>query len=309
MEGFSSSLSPESYRITLAFLLLAALISFYYFVRDWRRWHLIKDTPTARLRSVHQGYVELEGKGKSSPDHPIFSPLSNHRCLWYHSTVERKETILEQKRTRIEWKILYQHTSDQPFLLDDGTGTCLVDPKDAEITSNEKLIWHGDTEWPTRTQVLDNDSAIVAMTKRYRYSEQLILPGQRLYILGTLQTQSPATEKSVQQIARDLLNHWKQDQQQLLENFDTNQDGEIDQVEWEAARKQAFSQARTIHKQLQHQPDVHQVSCPKNGSRPFIISVHPQTALIARYRRHALFMLAISLGMIGCTIWLWHTHG
>lgn len=293
----------------LFFLVLAALISFYYFARDWKRWHLIKDTPTARLRSAHQGYIELEGKGKSPSNQPIFAPLSNHQCIWYHSLVERKETILEQKRTRTEWKILYQHTSDQSFMLDDGTGTCLVNPEGAEITSNEKLIWHGNTEWPTRTRVLDSASAIVALTSRYRYSERLILPGQQLYILGHLQTRSPATEQSVQNIARDLLCDWKQDRQQLLERFDSNRDGEIDQAEWEIARKTARSQARTLHQQLLHEPEIHQVSSPENGRRPFIISVHPQTALIHKYRRHALFMLTVSLGMMSCAVWLLRVHG
>lgn len=301
--------SPEEYGFVLFILSLAALISFYYFVRDWKRWHLIKDTPTARLRSAHQGYIELAGKGKPVPDQPIFSPLSNHRCIWYHSMIEHKEVVLGEKRTRTKWEILYQHTSDQAFLLDDGTGSCLVNPKNAEITSNEKLIWHGDTEWPTRTQVLDNDSAIVAMTKRYRYSEQLILPGQQLYILGYLHTRSPATEQSVQNITRDLLDDWKQNQQQLLECFDTNQDGEIDQAEWEIAREAAQSQARTLHQQLLHELEIHHISRLEDDRRPFIISVHPQTELIRKYRRHALFMLTVSLGMMGCAAWLLRVHG
>ncbi len=309
MEEFSSSLSPEEYGLTLILLLLAAVTSFYYFTRDWKRWHLIQDTPTARLRSAHQGYIELEGKGKSPPDQPIYAPLSNHQCIWYHSLVERKETILEQKHTRTEWKILYQHTSDQSFMLDDGTGTCLINPEGAEITSNEKLIWHGNTEWPTRTQVLDSASAIVALTSRYRYSERLILPGQRLYILGHLQTRSPATEQSVQNITRDLLSDWKQDREQLLERFDSNRDGEIDQAEWEIAREAAQSQARTLHQQLLHELEIHHISRLEDDRRPFIISVHPQTELIRKYRRHALFMLTVSLGMMGCAAWLLRVHG
>jgi len=309
MAEFPFNLSPEEYGFMLFFLLLAALLSFYYFSRDWKRWRVIQDTPTARLRSAHQGYIELEGKGKSRPDHPIFAPLSNHQCLWYHSLVERKETVLGQKRTRTEWKILYQHTSDQSFLLDDGTGICLVNPEGAEITSNEKLVWHGNTEWPARTRVLDNDSAIVAMTSRYRYSEQLILPGQRLYILGHLQTRAPGTEQSARDIVRDLLSDWKQDRQQLLERFDANRDGEIDLAEWAVAREAARVQAHDLHQQRQNEPEVNHVDKPDNNRRPYIISVHPQTELIRKYRRHALFMLTISLGMTGCMIWLLRAYG
>lgn len=302
------SFTPEEYGFTLIILILAALTGFYYFIREWKRWHLIKDTPTARLRSVHQGYIELEGKGKSLSDQPVFAPLSNHKCLWYHSLIERKETILEQKRTRTEWKVLYRSTSNHSFLLDDGTGICLVNPEDAEIIGNEKLVWHGNTEWPVRTGILSNGSAIVALTSRYRYTEQLILPGQHLYIIGHLQTRSPATERSVRDIARDLLSDWKQNQQQLLKRFDTNRDGEVNLAEWETAREVAFSQAQIIHRQLLHETETHHISRTVNDRRPFIISVHPQTELIRKYRRNALFMLTASLGVMSCAIWLLHVH-
>ncbi|MCC6915981.1 GIDE domain-containing protein [Nitrosomonas sp.] len=306
---FIHSLTPEEYGFTLAALLLAAFTGFYCFTRAWKRWHLIQDTPTARLRSAHQGYIELEGRGRALPDRPIFAPLSNHECLWYHSLIECKETLLEQKRTRTEWKVLYQNTSSHAFLLDDGTGTCVVDPEAAEIISNEKIIWHGNTEWPTRTGVLDNDSAIVALASRYRYTERLILPGQRLYLIGHLQTRSPATEKSVHDITRDLLSDWKLDREQLLERFDSNQDGEIDQAEWEVARREAFAQAQTTHQQLQQATEVNYLSMPEDKERPFIISVHPQTELIRNYRRTALIALAACFGVAGCIVWLLHVHG
>ena len=303
------SLDPEEYGFTLVFLIVAALIVFYCFIREWKRWHLIKDMPTARLRSAHQGYIELEGKGRSVADQPVFAPLSNHECLWYHSRIERKETILEQKRSRVEWKILYQHTSSNSFLLDDGTGTCLVNPEGAEITSNEKLVWHGNTEWPARTKILDNDSTIVALASRYRYTEQLILPGQRLYLIGQLQTGSPAMEQPVREIARNLISDWKLDQQQLLERFDTNRDGEIDQAEWEVVRATALSQAQALHEQLLQEPEIHHVFRPKDDRRPFIISTHPQTELIRQYRRNALIALAAFLGITGCAIWLSQVYG
>ena len=302
------NLTPEAYGFTLVILMLATPACFYCFIRAWKRWHLIKDMPTARLRSAHQGYIELEGKGKSLPDQPVFAPLSNHECLWYHSLIEHKETILEQKRTRTEWKILYRNTSNHSFLLDDGTGIGQINPEDAEIISNKKLVWYGNTEWPARTGILSNGSAIVGLASRYRYTEQLILPGQRLYIIGHLQTRSPATERSVRNIARDLLSDWKQDKQKLLERFDTNQDGEIDLAEWEIAREAALSQAQTIHQQLLHETEIHHISMPRDGRYPFIISVRPQAELIRKYRCHALIALAGCFSMTGCILWLLYAH-
>ncbi|BBL34897.1 hypothetical protein Nstercoris_01148 [Nitrosomonas stercoris] len=302
-------LSPEEYGFVLFSVLLVVLMSFYYFVRALRRWRLIQNIPTARLRSVPQGQVELEGQGRFSQDRPIFAPLSNHQCVWYHSLIEGRETVMGRKRTRTEWKILYQRTSDQPFLLDDGTGTCLINPVGADIISNEKLIWYGNTEWPSHTQILDSGSAIVGMSKHYRYSEQLILPGQKLYVLGHLQTRSAATDRSARTIMIDLLADWKQNWQQLLKRFDANQDGEIDQAEWEKARIAAWQEAQETYQKLQTEPAVHHVFCPKDKHRPFIISVRPQAELIKKYRYQTFILLTLSSGLMSCMLWLIHTHG
>lgn len=309
MESISPSFLSDQYELILIVSILAALASFYYFMREWKRWHLIQDTPTARLRSAHQGYVELEGQGRFSPDHPIYAPLSNHECIWYHSLIECKQTILHKQRPRTEWKILYQHTSDQSFLLDDGTGTCLVNPKGAEIISNEKLVWYGNTEWPTRTKILESGSTIMALASHYRYSERLILPGQYLYVIGHLKTHAPATEQSIRDITRDLISNWKQNTQQLLERFDTNQDGEIDQAEWEVARQTAQSRAQAIHQQLQHTPEINRVDKPNDNQRPYIISVRSQIELIQKHRRNALMALTGSLGLISYIAWLLHAYG
>jgi hypothetical protein len=309
MNNFLSGSALEEYEFILIASVLAAVASFYYFVREWKLWHLIKDTPTARLRSAHQGYVELEGRGQLPQEHTIYAPLSNHKCVWYQSLIECKETILHKQRTRTQWKILYRNTSDHPFLLDDSTGTCMVNPDGAEIISNEKLVWYGNTEWPTRTKILDNGSTAMALTSRYRYSERLILPGQHLYIIGHLKTQSPSTERTVKDIKRELITDWKHNAQQLLERFDTNKDGEIDLAEWEIARQSALSEAQAIHQQLLNEPEVNQVSNPSNNQRPYIISVRPQAELIEKYRRNASIALISSLSLMGYVVWLLHHHG
>lgn len=307
--GAARNLPPEDYHFILALLIVVALYSFYCFIREWKRWRLIKDTPTARLRSAPQGYVELEGKGKWRSEHPIYAPLTNHKCLWYHSRIERQETILEKKRTRTTWKPLFQSTSPHPFLLDDGTETCLVDPDGAEIISTEKLVWYGNTEWPARAGILDNGSALTALANGYRYTEQLILPGQRLYVIGELRTKSPGTERSVKNIMRELLYHWKQDKKQLHERFDTNQDGKIDQHEWEVARAAALTEARERYQQQLYEPAVHHVFKPGNSGRPFIISARSQNDLLQDCRRKTFITLAVCAGITACLLWLLQARG
>ena len=39
-------------------------------------------------------------------------------------------------------------TSVVPFILDDGTGQCLIDPRGAEVFPSATDVWYGSTEWP-----------------------------------------------------------------------------------------------------------------------------------------------------------------
>lgn len=266
-----AELSPEEYQFVLGVWLLAILASFYFFIRNWKRLRIIEDTPTARVRSAHQGYIELEGKGQFVDDQPIYAPLSNHPCLWYRSLIEQQESFTENGRTQTRWKVVYRNNSDHRFKLTDGESSCYVDPDGAEVNGNEKLVWYGKTEWPTRTQILESQSIVNAMTSGYRNSEWLILPGQPLYILGQFNTWSATARQSVKNVMINLINDWKQDQQALRNRFDTNKDGKIDQEEWESARQLAQSEAQKIHDQLVLEPDTHIMAKPENVSQPFTL--------------------------------------
>ena len=159
-----------------------------------------------------------------------------------------------------------------------------MDPDNAEVNGNEKLVWYGNSEWPTRTQLLESQSIVHAMANSYRYSEWLILPGQPLYILGQFSTWSATAQQSVRDVMIHLINDWKQDQPALRERFDANEDGKIDQQEWEIARQEAHSEAQRTHDQLALEPDIHIITKPENSAQPFIISVYPQALLVQKYR-------------------------
>lgn len=279
--------------------IVAIAISFYFFMRAWKYWRLIQDTPTSRLRSVHQGFIEIEGKGKFSQDHPIYAPLTLHRCIWYQSLIECKSSFGAHRG----WRVIYQNRSDSSFLLDDGTGTCLVDPRDATVVSNQELVWYGDTEWPTRTGIMDSASFAMSLKSRYRYTERLILPGQRLYVLGQLSTHSPAAHRSLRHIMRELLTSWKLDNKQLLLRFDSNHDGEIDLKEWEVARQVARSEADQLHQALHLEPAINHVFRPEDRKQPYIISVQPQKTIIGSFRRNAVVMLLCCFLVAGYLVW------
>ena len=309
MNRILADIPPQDYPYVLGMMIVAVLLSFYWFVRNWKRLRLIEDTPTAKLRSAHQGYVELEGKGQFIDNRPVYAPLSNHPCLWYSSKIEQQETFTENGRTQTRWNVVYSNTSEHRFKLTDGASSCDVDPDRAEVNGNEKLVWYGNTEWPTRTQMLESQSIVHAMSNRYRYSESLILPGQPLYILGQFSTASAMAQKSVRDVMINVINEWKRDQPALRERFDINCDGNIDQQEWETARTEAHTEAQRIYDQLAVEPDTHIIAKPRNSSQPFIISVYPQALLAQKFRRNSYAALAVCIASVCATAWLIDVHG
>lgn len=306
MDSLLSDMSPEDFEFAVVSCILLTIISFYLLMRNWKRMRIIEDTPTARLRSAHQGYVELIGKGEFIGDQIIYAPLSNHPCLWYRSQILQKEAVVDSVRKETRWRIVYNAISDQRFKLIDGDSSCYVDPTHAEVNGNEHLTWFGNTEWPTQTLLLESQSALYELTNSYRYSESLILPGQSLYILGQFTTWSAVMQQSEGSIMIDVLNEWKKDQVDLQQRFDSNRDGTIDQQEWEAARQQARAQAGQIHQRLTLEPEVNIIARPEKSGYPFIISVYPQVLLVKKYRRYTFLSLIALVVAIGSFVWLLH---
>lgn len=185
-------LSPGEYWIVLALAVAGTVAGFYFGWRNWRRARLIEDAPTAKIRSAHQGFVELEGQGRLMDGEPIIAPLTNHPCLWYRYQIERQDTYHTKNGTQTKWVTIKQKSSDELFHLDDDTGLCVIDPDGAEITTDEKLVWYGDNQWPTSAPLLGSGSKLIGMG-RYRYSEWLILAGNPCTLSASSKPFHPAS--------------------------------------------------------------------------------------------------------------------
>ena len=74
-----------TFAIILVLLTVGGFIgAFYFFLRK----RIIEDTPTSRITSAAQGYVELSGVGKLMDGSTITGPLTGIPCTWYQYTVE-----------------------------------------------------------------------------------------------------------------------------------------------------------------------------------------------------------------------------
>ena len=229
-------------------LALIAAISFVAWTSNFRRGRAIADTPTSRIGSAAQGYVELYGSARSNQKLVQAKggsiPGVWYRCKTYQMNSERK------------WVMTDETVSESLFEINDGSGTCLIDPDDAEVITTHTRTWH---------------------EGQYRHEEQQLFASDFIYVLGEFQTKGGAHELlSHKEDVSALLAEWKRDPERLKERFDLDGDGQIDLREWELARKAAAREVEKNHRELRQQPGIHVISRPPSGRMYLISNLSPQ---------------------------------
>lgn len=270
----------ESREGWLGSLGMMAAVSIPTWLSALKRLRAIRDTPTSRVASAAQGYVELIGRGKPFGDAPLISKLRMLPCLWYRYKVE-------QRTSKDKWKTVDSGESSDSFLLRDETGDCVVDPESAEIITKHRDQWReGD----------------------YRYTEWKFINDDSLYVIGELLTRSGAVEFDSRAELNALLAEWKQDKPALHARFDLNSDGELDMQEWMLARQAARREVAKKQREAQAQPDIHLIGQPRDG-KLFLISNLTPEKLSRRYLFWSWAHLAIFFGALGGIGWLLQAPG
>lgn len=293
-------LSPQGFWFILALLIVATAAAFYFIWRSLHRARLIEDTPTARIRSAHQGYLEIEGEGRLLEGPPIVGPLTGTHCLWYSYQIEHRETLHDSRGRRSStWNTIQSGVSDGLFLIEDDTGRCIIDPDGAEVIAGEKDVWYGHAAFPHIGPPLTKSWFRLGVGD-YRYTEERLMPGS-VYALGWFSTvRGASTDMSADVSA--LLREWKADQAGLLGRFDRNGDGRIDVGEWDAAREAALQEVIKLRSQRVATPASNVLSRAPSDRHPFLLSAIPQQVLTMRYRRRALLALALTFVGVVATV-------
>lgn len=256
---------------------LMALISLFAWVSALRRLRVVRDTPTSKVASAAQGYAEFIGRGKPLPDAPpLLSRLMSLPCLWYRYQIECKNS--ENK-----WRTEESGESQAPFILDDGSGPCVVDPYGAEILTIHKDAWQ------------KND---------YRYTEWKLLSIDTIYAIGQFRTLGGSTTHiDPDEEMKAVLAEWKQDAQALHARFDLDGNGELDMKEWALARQAARREAGKRVAEARAAPDTHYLVQPRDG-RLFLISNLPPEKIARRYNLWAWMHIAIFFGSLWGISWV-----
>jgi len=246
-----------------------ALLALVAWVMTLRRARAIADTPTSSIGSAAQGYVELIGRGKALDTTPLLAPLTGLPCLWYRFKVERKHGN--------KWATESSGESTDSFLINDGSGECVVDPQAAEILPQNKETWHrGD----------------------HRYTQAVLTPGEQIYVLGEFRTWGGDTLRlDRREDIKFLLAEWKKDMPALLRRFDLDGDGSLDMREWQLARSQARREVERNHRELRAAPAIHMINRPKDG-RLYLISSLPPEKLQRHYVRWAFVHVTVFLASL-----------
>lgn len=273
-------LKLESRNGWLTCLAIMAAISILAWLSALNRLRAIRDTPTSRIASAAQGYVELIGYGHSFGD-PLISKLSALPCLWYRYRIELRES--ENK-----WKTMDSGESDDSFMLRDGTGECVIDPEQAEIFTRHRDQWH------------DGD---------YRYTEWKLIEHDSLYVIGQFRTQGGGSlEFDTRAELNTLLAEWKKDMPALHARFDLDNNGTLDMQEWMLARSAAQREVARMMREAQAQPDINIISQPRDG-KLFLVSNLDQDKLSRRYLLWSWAHLLIFFGALGGIGWVLQSAG
>jgi hypothetical protein len=254
-------------------LALVGLTSFWAWYANLKRYRTVADTPTSRIASAPQGYIEVVGRGQQQPGASLLSPITNLPCLWFRYRVER--------RNGDRWEHVDSGVSHDTFGISDGSGQILVDPDDAEILTSRKQV---------------------SSAGGYRRTEWTLIEGETIYVIGehvTLGGPNAVLDKKAD--LATLLTEWKRDKSALLARFDANRDGEISPDEWEHARQIASDEIDRAHFETRLRDGVHLMRKPSHGL-PFLIA-NREVALLVRHFRlwswvHLALIMSALLGLM-----------
>jgi LemA protein len=143
----------------LAAMGLAGLLGVVVGIIGWRRYWVVKDTPTSRCAAVFVGRNEVVGEAQ--PVRPLLAPMSGQQCVWFTWELERKVVTRDSKgNTSTRWQSVAERTSVSPFRVVDESGEVLVWPEGATLHTDQSVH-----EPASRSEVPYSLAELQAMTE------------------------------------------------------------------------------------------------------------------------------------------------
>mgnify|MGYP001213528503 FL=1 len=289
--GTTDSILPAMMHYGFEVGAFPALLAALMFCGGFHYLHLkrqVENTPTSKVRSVAMGMVEV--KGKAIRQYALISPKTNIACAWYRLTNYRREG-------NKNWVISSVKSSETvPFLLEDETGRIVVDPAGATVRAgNKKEGFSSRNSISLAADYSDRNGS-------EKWVEEIIYEGTNLYVLGFASVKKEQGQ-SLNEKKREALRDLKRDSA-AMKRFDTDEDGQISESEWEEARAsvedQVLKQSLGKNDRRRRQEEQIVIVNP-TGRRPFIIAeTHCETHLTRSFGYYA---VPLFVGATVCTAW------
>lgn len=150
-----------------------------------------------------EGPIELQGTARAA-DGAFAGPFTGEACLVCETVTEEYRRSL---RYGSSWKEIDSDIRSIPFLLEDDSGSAIVDPRDADVrigSDTERIDVDGGCAPPERIQrYIEADDGIPCENRRFelrpfsiptgadrRYTERRIRPGGEVYVLGRARSET-----------------------------------------------------------------------------------------------------------------------
>lgn len=209
--------------IVVAIFFAVGLYLIYNGFQKWQRKRLMQDTPTEKVRSAAVGRTELSGTAKPIEGiGTLKQPFTDGECLVATYTVEEWEEDHDDDGPDGHWNTIKSGTIYNPFELDDGTGSIRVEPEaDATYEISEQFRTRfrvGAGRTPPDEVVAffqrefddDEDEGFLGGllgggpgargSDRRRYTQEVIPPGESLYLLGGAEPRAGASGSNADQL-------------------------------------------------------------------------------------------------------------
>lgn len=175
--------------VDLAFVLgffVIGLFMVYKGFDEYRASRLVRDTATARVRSVAAGRAELTGT--VVPIDTVFHrPFTDGECVYARYTIREHE---ESGSDGSDWRTVDTDTWIAPFYLEDGTGRIRVEPEVtakfeiSDANSTTITVGAGESPPPAVQSFLDGVDGVGPGNDKRRYEEEVLPTGSSVYVLG-----------------------------------------------------------------------------------------------------------------------------
>lgn len=201
---------PDGTWMGAGYIVVAGLTGGWLIRKGFRRWrqrNLIETTPTEQVRSLSIGPSEIKGVVACGDRDPLPAPFTEDTCVLVDYEVKEYDTSGKNNT----WKTRDSDTRFVPFSVDDGTGTVLVVPHEETVYDLDPDDWtevyvdssergpervrtfveeHPDLEYPSDSSGKSNDR---------RYRQNLIRPGDDVYVFGTVHPREDEVEPGANQ--------------------------------------------------------------------------------------------------------------